>query len=74
MWCATNSFEKKMLVMTHRVCGAPLVMRTLMAHLYLVHHFYIAVARHIHGAPLAIALFLVVSIIIPQKWWEPRGI
>ena len=35
-----------------------------MAHLYLVRHCYIAVAHHIHGAPLmsilAIALFLVV--------------
>ena len=38
--------------MAHRVSGAPLVMRTLMAHLYLVRHSYIAVAHHIHGAPL----------------------
>ena len=51
--------------MAHRVSGAPLVMRTLMAHLYLVRHCYIAVAHHIHGAPLmsilAIAVFLVVG-------------
>ena len=50
--------------MAHRVCGVPLVIWTLMAYLYMVHHSYIAVAHHIRGAPLmsilAIAVFLVV--------------
>ena len=42
---------------------------SIMAHLYLVRHCYIAVAHHIHGAPLmsilAIAVFLVVPWLIP---------
>ena len=51
--------------MAHRVSGATLVMRTLMAHMYLVRHCYIVVAHHMSGAPLvaipSIALFLVVQ-------------
>ena len=57
--------EKKLLVVAHRGCGAPLVIWTLMAYLHMVRHCYIAVAHHICGAPLmsilAIALFLVVQ-------------
>jgi hypothetical protein len=56
------------------VSGAPLVMRTLMVHLYLVHHCYIAVAHHIHSAPLmsisAIALFLVVPVTPLQHFFS----
>ena len=52
------------LVMAHRTPGAPLVIWPIMAHLYLVRHYYIVVAHHILGAPLmsilAIAVFLVV--------------
>jgi hypothetical protein len=48
--------EKKLLVMAHRVSGAPLVMGTLMAHLYLVRHCYIAVAHHLSSAPLIVIL------------------
>src|SRR3989337_2798499 len=64
-WCAITSFGKKLLVVAHRGCGAPLVIWTLMAYLHMVRHCYIAVAHHICGAPLmsilAIALFLVVQ-------------
>ena len=56
--------EKKLLLMAHRVAGAPLVSFTLMAHQHMVHHCYIAMAHHVSGAPLvaipSIALCLVV--------------
>ena len=56
--------EKKLLVVAHHGCGAPLVSITLMAHQHTVRHCYIVVAHHMSGAPLvaisSIALFLVV--------------
>ena len=55
---------KKLLLMAHRVSGAPLVYFKLMAHQHMVRHCYIAMAHHMSGAPLvvipSIALFLVV--------------
>ena len=61
--------KKNLLLVAHRVSGAPLVSFTLMVHQHMVRHCYIVVVHHIHGAPLmsilAIALFLVVSSSIP---------
>ena len=56
--------RKKLLVVAHHSCGAPLVSITLMAHQHTVRHCYIVVAHRMSGAPLvsilSIALFLVV--------------
>ena len=57
--------KKNLLLMAHRLSGAPLVSFTLMAHQHMVRHCYIAMAHHMSGAPLvaipSIALFLVVT-------------
>ena len=59
-----GKIKKKLLLVAHRVSGAPLVSSTLMARQHMVRHYYIVVAHHMSGAPLvaipSIALFLVV--------------
>ena len=70
-WCAiTNLTHTRRHTPTRHSNGALLMWCAIskniaMAHLILVRHCYIAVAHHIHGAPLmsilAIAVFLVVT-------------
>ena len=57
--------------MAHHTPGAPLVIWPLMAHLYLVRHCYIAVAHHIHGAPLVSILAIVVFLVV-MKLFDAR--
>ena len=59
-----SSKKNFLILMAHSGQGAPLVVRTLMAYLLLVRHYYILMAHCLSGAPLvsipSIALFLVV--------------
>ena len=47
-----EKMKKKILLMAHRVSGAPFVYFTLMAHQHMVRHCYIAMAHQTNGAPL----------------------
>jgi hypothetical protein len=58
--------------MAHFSPGAPLLFWLLMAHLHMVHHYYLVMAHHMYSAPLVSILAIADFLVVPRQIVELR--